>query len=152
MSTIIKTKFGSANINRRGYYVIISKKEGNFNKLLHRLIFEDFHKIKLDEGIDIHHIDGDKTNNSINNLQSIKHEEHSKHHKIPLDSKLEMSKKRTSTGYFRVCKHKNKKCKNGFTWDYNYFDKNGMRKNISSVDFDKLKEKVLAKGLEWREF
>lgn len=32
-----------------------------------------------------------------------------------------------------------------------YYDKNKKRKSLQSVDLDKLKEKVLAKGLEWRE-
>ena len=38
------TKFGRAYIGHHGYYVVTSKKEGNHNKLLHRLIFEDFYQ------------------------------------------------------------------------------------------------------------
>ena len=67
--TAIKTKYGNANLNKWGYYAITSRKEGNHGKLLHRVIFEDFYNIKLDEefpeGIHIHHIDEDKTNNEI---------------------------------------------------------------------------------------
>ncbi len=34
----IETKYGKANINNKGYYQIVSSKEGNFGKKLHRLI------------------------------------------------------------------------------------------------------------------
>ena len=44
------TKFGTAKIYR-GYYIITSRKEGNHGKFLHRLIFEDFYKIKLPKHI-----------------------------------------------------------------------------------------------------
>ena len=83
--TTIKTKYGNANLNEWGYYKITSRKEGNHNKLLHRLIFEDFYNIKLDEefpeGIHIHHIDGEKTNNEIWNLEPISETEHMSLHK-----------------------------------------------------------------------
>ena len=151
MTTAIKTKYGTARINKRGYYLITSRKEGNNGKLLHRLIYEDCHNVKLPKNIAVHHIDENKTNNDISNLQIMKHEEHAKHHKIPLSSKLRMSKDTSSTGYFRVSKQKNKECKNGFIWKYQYYDENGIRRRIHSVDLKALKEKVLAKGLEWYE-
>ena len=68
MSTTIQTKYGTARISRDGYFRIISGKEGNYGKHLHRLIFEDFYKIKLPKHIQIHHDDGDKLNNNIWNL------------------------------------------------------------------------------------
>ena len=37
---MLKTIFGSANLDIRGYYRITSSKEGNCYKLLHRLIWE----------------------------------------------------------------------------------------------------------------
>ena len=43
----IKTKFGTATINSDGYYEISSVKEGNHDKILHRLIYEDFYNVKL---------------------------------------------------------------------------------------------------------
>ena len=42
----IDTKFGKATI-LNGYYRITSTKEGNNNKSLHRLIFEDFYQSPL---------------------------------------------------------------------------------------------------------
>ena len=62
------TKYGSVGLHCSGYYKITSKKEGNHNKLLHRLIFEDFYNIELPDDIIIHHLDEDKTNNEIWNL------------------------------------------------------------------------------------
>lgn len=80
MSTAISTKFGSAKINNEGYYQIKSRKEGNNGKLLHRLIFEDFYNIKLDEefpeGIVIHHLNEDKLCNEIWNLVPMTLKEH----------------------------------------------------------------------------
>lgn len=58
-------------------------------------------------------------------------------------------KKYNTTGYYRVSKHKKSDCKQGFYWRYQWRE-NGKRKTINSVDLDKLKEKVLANGLEWK--
>lgn len=62
-----------------------------------------------------------------------------------------MSKAQNTTGYFRVIKQITPKCKQGFIWQYSHYV-NGKQKAIRSVDINKLKEKVLAKGLEWREY
>ena len=62
-----------------------------------------------------------------------------------------MIKSKNSTGIFRVSKRKQKDCLQGFRWVYQYPDENKKIHSISSVDLDKLKEKVLARGLEWRE-
>jgi len=76
----IKTKYGTANISRDGYFRIISTKEGNYGKHLHRLIFEDFYQIKLPPYIQIHHNDGDKLNNNIWNLIPLSRAEHTRIH------------------------------------------------------------------------
>ena len=62
-----------------------------------------------------------------------------------------ISAKMNSTGYYRVYKVKNKKLKQGFSWGYQYYDAEKKR-CIYSVNFDKLEEKVKAKGLEWYKF
>ena len=59
-----------------------------------------------------------------------------------------MSKAKNTSGFFRVCKEKNIGCKQGFTWCYQYYD-DGNHKSIRCVDLNKLKQKVLDKGLEW---
>ncbi len=173
MTEKIETKFGTATIDEKGYYRITSYNEGNRGKYVHRLIFEDFYKINLDEeypkGIIIHHNDGNKTNNNIWNLVPISIGEHTSiHHKskkvsektkkrisegnkgkiIPNKVRIKLSKSQNNTGYFRVHKHKSNNCEQGFYWQYCYYD-NGKRKAISSISLKKLKEKVIGKGLEW---
>lgn len=75
-----------------------------------------------------------------------------KHHSDEAKQKIsESSSKRNTTGYYRVTKKIDKTCKQGFIYDYQYYNENGKRKHIVSVDVEKLEEKVKAKGLEWRE-
>ena len=78
----IKTKYGTAYLDKRGYYCISSSKEGNRAKKLHRLIYEDYHGIKIPKGMQIHHIDGNTTNNDPSNLQMVSISEHNKIHKV----------------------------------------------------------------------
>ena len=76
----MKTKFGKAKIYN-GYYYIISRKEGNCNKLLHRLIWEDFYGTKIPEGYHIHHKNGNKLDNCILNLQLLSESDHIRLHR-----------------------------------------------------------------------
>ena len=64
-------------------------------------------------------------------------------------ARLEISRKKNSTGYYRVYKQIDKKYKQGFGWRYMYYDKNHKQVAISSVDINKLAEKVKSKGLPW---
>ena len=155
---VLHTKFGNAKLGR-DYYKISSGKEGNFGKLLHRLIWEDFYECTIPEGYIIHHKNGNKTDNCILNLQLMKSTEHKKLHMngenhplygIPLsnDMKKKISKKTNTTGIHNVSKNKDKRHAQGFKWAYQYYI-NGKRKSIFSVDLCKLKQKVLSKGLDW---
>ena len=81
MNEILHTKFGTARISNDGYYQIISRREGNRGKLLHRLIFEDYHNCKLDKNDVIHHLDFDKKNNHYTNLVCMSRKAHSILHK-----------------------------------------------------------------------
>ena len=161
-------------------------KEGNHNKLVHRLTFEDFYQTELPEDWVIHHEDGNKLNNEIWNLVPMTNTEHSvMHHtgvkftkerckniseakkgfkfseeskqkmrdakigkKQPLQMIINRSKTSNKLGLFRVFISKNKSCKQGWDYCYNYVD-NGKRKELHSVDIFKLRQKVLDKGLEW---
>jgi hypothetical protein len=173
----VKTKFGTAYKDYQGYMRISSVKEGNHNKLVHRLVFEDFYKIKLPHHIFIHHDDGDKTNNEIWNLIPMTNSEHSKLHNSgeshPLYNKKhseetknkirnsllgntlseetlhKISKTHNSTGYFRVTKAVNNECKQGYYWRYSYYDNNGKRRVLSSVSLKKLEKKVTSIGRPW---
>ena len=75
----LHTKFGNARINQ-GYYVITSRKEGNNNQALHRLIFEDFYGTEIPKGYNVHHKNGNKLDNCILNLQLLSESEHHRHH------------------------------------------------------------------------
>ena len=111
----IKTKFGTARIGDIGYYRISSHKEGNYGKLLHRLIYADHYDIVLGSDVIIHHLDGNKTNNDISNLITMTNSEHIRQHQLGEnnnnygglsdENKLNLSKSVNTTGYFRVVKH-----------------------------------------------
>ena len=122
MNKVLHSKFGTAKINNNGYYQITSRKEGNHKKYLHRLIYEDFWGVELPQQISIHHINGKKLDNCILNLEVMNKSEHnSLHHNGTTLSKKnckEISKSRNTTGFFRVDKQKDVKCKQGFIWRY----------------------------------
>jgi len=171
----IHTKFGNASINKNGYYAIHSNEKGNKGKRLHRLIFEDFYNINLNEefpdGIVIHHLNGDKTCNEIWNLVPMTNSEHSSIHKFPhteetkkkiseahkgkkmgkntMKTLINKSKALNTTGYFRVIIVNKPGAKQGFLWAYNYYCGNNYYKKITSTSLKKLKEKVIARGFEW---
>lgn len=164
--TKIKTRFGKAKIYHDGYYRITSRKEGNHNKQLHRVIYEDYHKCTILPNGVIHHKDKNRTNNNIDNLELMDSFEHlSLHHtdenyglvgenhpnygKNHSDkSMVQMSKTRTATGYYRVSKDKKHDVNQGFVWKYQYYI-DGKRKSIVSVNLKDLKDKVVSKGLDW---
>jgi hypothetical protein len=56
---------------------------------------------------------------------------------------------RNTSGYLNVYKNKNKTCKQGFIWVYQYSE-DGKRKALTSVNIKKLEKKVKEKGLPWR--
>lgn len=159
MEKVLHTKWGKAKI-LQGRYMITSRKEGNHNKLLHRLIWEDFYGCEVPEGYHIHHKDKNPLNNCILNLQLMRESEHHKLHmvgennpnynkNISEEIRIKMGKSRNTTGFYNVSKDKCKKCKQGFIWRYRYYE-NGKRKSIYSVDLKELEAKVKSKGLLWK--
>ena len=62
--------------------------------------------------------------------------------------KLNISKGKNTTGYLYVTKFKNEQYTKGFIWRYQYTE-NGKQKVISSVNLDKLEQKVKARDLPW---
>lgn len=62
-----------------------------------------------------------------------------------------ISKSQNSSGYFRVSIMHCDSCKHGVAYRYAYYE-DDCRKFINSVSIDKLKKKVLDKGLEWIEY
>ena len=158
----INTKFGKATISQSGHYVISSRKEGNHQKTLHRLIFEDFYNINLEkefpnQKIIVHHIDGNKLNNDISNLDIMEWGEHTALHKTGTAGKThtecakqKMSKMKNTTGFYRVIKEKSKSFTQGFRWAYQYYVAPNNRKTIASVDLNKLMKKVIDNGAIWK--
>ena len=88
----IKTKYGNARINSSGYYMISSQKEGNFEKYLHRLIYEE-HYGEIPKNHFVHHKNENKLDNRIENLELISHAEHTRLHSI--GNKYWLGKKHT---------------------------------------------------------
>lgn len=54
------------------------------------------------------------------------------------DVKMKISQKKNKTGIYRLRKHSNKQCKQGYTWEYESED----GKRLSSVSLDKLLDKM----------
>ena len=153
-SNKIQTKWGNASI-KKGYYTITSYKEGNYDKLLHQLIWEEHYGLKTPHNYIIHHINGNKIDNCIQNLQCVKLSKHiSFHNKGKPHShthNLNISKSRNTTGYFRVSKHKTNKVNQGFVWQYCYYE-NGKQKKISRSNLNDLENEVKNRNLEWFKF
>lgn len=126
----MKTKFGNANINSRGYYWITSTKEGNCRKLLHRLIWEDFHDCKIPEGYNIHHKNCNKLDNCILNLQLINASEHVRLHNtgennywygktLSEETKMKMSESHKGKNNPMYGKHHSEESKNKMSESHN---------------------------------
>jgi len=79
MNKVLYTKWGTARVSGDGYYKITSGKEGYHGKRLHRLIWESYYG-EIPEGMLVHHRNGIKTDNSIQNLELISHSEHTHMH------------------------------------------------------------------------
>ena len=156
MANKIKTRFGNAAINRDGYYEITSVKEGNKDKILHRLIYQEFHNIILPKQVHVHHKNNNKLDNCVLNLEAVHERDHIRMHRCGTELsqawRINLSKSRNSTNFYRVTKEKDKTCRLGFIYKYQYYDENGKRKKIKAVDLKKLEEKVKNKGLEWIKF
>ena len=151
----IKTKYGNASIDSNGYYQIRSDEYSFRGHKLHRLIMADAIGCGIPSNYHVHHIDGNKLNNDLNNLELLTIEEHSSiHHKnkiVSLKSKIKLSKTKNNTcEYYRVTKANDNRYKQGFIYRYQYVDNNGKHQSISSTNLKKLEKKVREKELEWR--
>lgn len=70
-----KIKITSTYVDSKGY--VIGRGIGSHSKIrMHRLVMERHLGRKLLPTEDVHHKDGDKTNNSISNLEIVKHGDH----------------------------------------------------------------------------
>ena len=146
----INTKFGKAYFDGERY-IIRNKNSIYNNKGLHKAIYEDYHKCTLLPKTHVHHIDKNPLNNSIENLQILSSSEHLKLHgqSKELSTKIKQSKSTNTSGYFRVCKLKEKRRPNSDSWRYLYREDN-KQKAITAKTIPELEKKVKAKGLHWQ--
>lgn len=79
MCTTIKTKYGTATLSKNGYFELTTS-QGGKSRLLHKRIWEDFYNKKVPDSYVIHHMNGDKTDNRIQNLQCCSRSNHIKFH------------------------------------------------------------------------
>ena len=64
--------------------IVIKNDDGSMtSKSYPRILMEESLGRPLEPYEDVHHIDGDKTNNSIDNLEVVIHGEHQRHHNPP---------------------------------------------------------------------
>ena len=56
------------------------------------------------------------------------------------EARKKMSEARNTTGFYRISKKKDNNCKQGFVWNYSYYD-NNKYKTTTSTDLKKLKKK-----------
>lgn len=70
-----------------------------------------------------------------------------------LKNSISKSKSTNKTSnYYRVYKVQDPRYKQGFRYVYSYINENGNRKTISSVNINKLKQKVKKSNLLWIKF
>lgn len=63
-------KFLSPSPTKKGYVrIVLQTSEGRKTFQLHRLVLETFNPIENCENLEVNHIDGDKNNNSLSNLE-----------------------------------------------------------------------------------
>lgn len=80
------------DVNNCGYHRICFCDKKNNRKervFVHRLVYKTFYHLNefKDDGMVINHIDGDKSNNNLNNLEAITQLENERHSRIVLKSK-----------------------------------------------------------------
>ena len=97
----IKTKYGTAYIDSTGYYKISTTKEGNLDKHLHRLIYEE-HYGKIPKGYVVHHKNHNKLDNDPNNLELMTRGEHTTLHST--GNKYWLGKKHTEETKQKIAK------------------------------------------------
>ncbi len=77
---------GGKTVNDRGY-VLVKEQDSKKYVREHRVIVERALGRKLSSSEHIHHIDGDKKNNKLNNLMVVSREQHMAIHKKPVNQK-----------------------------------------------------------------
>lgn len=87
---------------RQGKYVMLYQPEHHFSQsqgyvMEHRLVWEKYNNAILLPWADVHHLDGNTLNNSIENLEAMTHIHHKKTHQIKYRQEV-MSKRKCRCG------------------------------------------------------
>lgn len=111
----MQTKYGKFHVNKQGYYVK--------NVYLHNLVWINFYGKPVPKGYTIHHLNGDKKDNRIQNLQCVETRLHSRFHSKGRVHTKETKRKisQTKKGYKHTDETKKKlsDLKKGKTWTPN---------------------------------
>lgn len=144
MYPIVNTKWGDARV-RDGYYKVGKKN-------LHRLIYEDNHQCTLLSTTHIHHINGNKLDNSIENLIALTPAEHRHEHK-KLNKKIREQRRKEKHEIIKKGYPKIVLCKNGvyaYLWTYSVGRSRVVKHGrIIDKDIVKLEQRVKLQGLCW---
>lgn len=106
---------------KTGYY-LSSKKINGKRIRLHRYIYEKF-KGKIPKGYEVHHIDQNKENNDINNLELLLKKEHQKIHSMTLTAEERERRKNNLEQKARPEAIKWHKSKDGKIWHKEQYKK-----------------------------
>lgn len=82
------------NVNNKSGYITVSDKG-----YLHRIIWMVANQCEIPEGYHIHHIDGNKQNNSIYNLELLEPIEHQHHHRIGTKHSTKTKEKMSNSAF-----------------------------------------------------
>jgi len=108
----MKTKYGKFYVNKQGYYVK--------SMYLHNLVWVNFYGKPVPKGYAIHHINGDKTDNRIQNLQCVKADVHARYHhkgrEYPKEVGEKISKSKMGYHHTEETKQKLSDLKKGKNW------------------------------------
>ena len=123
---------------KQGFIWLYKYYEDGYEKSISRVLLNDLEEEVIKRGLTWRILDTVKADESISLNEKNKKifYKHGRSHN-------------TFTGFYNVRKVKHDGVKQGFVWRYYYF-KSGKRGSFNSIDFFKLKDKVLSEGLEWK--
>lgn len=156
---MIKTKFGNTSLINGRYSVYKTENGKRTGKLLHRLIFEDFYNINLNEefpeGIVIHHEDGNPLNNEIWNLVPMTRAEHNiihtKGRKASLETRQKMSESRQKENHPMYGKKHSKETRKKMKENHKDFNGKNHPRYRHDIDNNELLEEYESTGISRRD-